>query len=184
MARKGRNWWSYLFNQVHGSQPAVTKCDHAGGSCCLFLHNSTAWNFFWRFWQMKHLFRWGKRLQPFGSLGKAHILIASDMHEIISFFDGNLSSVVFFRKSKKNLPAQRPVHVQVQGNIFQCSVMCMCMCKRRSSSVRSSACASAAIKDLLAFRDVPVQVQEKIFQRSVMCLCKCKRRSEFKRKAT
>ena len=125
MARKGRNWWFYLFNQVHGSQPAVTKCDHAGGSCCLF----------------------PRRGISSGAFGKTHILIVSDMHEIISFFEGNLSSVVFFRESNK-----------------------------RSSSIASSACASAR-EDFLVQRQVHVDVQEKIFQRKVKCVCKCKRRS-------
>ena len=48
----------------------------------------------------------GKAVSTFRVTGETHILIASDMNEIISFFDGNLSSVVFFFESpKRDLPA-------------------------------------------------------------------------------
>ena len=74
-------WAKYDPNQA---RPAVTRCDHDGVSCGLFLRSSTAQDV-WPFCQIKHPCHWIKRLQTLLLLGKA-IVHCFRTAQTISFF--------------------------------------------------------------------------------------------------
>ena len=84
-------WAKYDPNQA---RPAVTRCDHDGVSCGLFLRSSTAQDV-WPFCQIKHPCHWIKRLQTLLLLGKAIV------RRLFPFFGGSLSSLLFFQESHK-----------------------------------------------------------------------------------